>query len=147
MLNGQVLLQQFLRLKLAGDLIGGTGKQAMDSARQALADGQNVEIAGYCMAPALAQGWPGRGSQPPPNAVPGRLVRPEPSRGPARLSAAADSIAAALAGGRPSVRRHKVVGPSFWQTTEIEVCPDLIESSIAALGSSTTARATRPLPA
>lgn len=144
--NGQILLQQFLRLKLAGDLIGGTGKQAMDAARQALADGQNVEIAGYSVAPALAQGMAQARLEAPPQAGPvewfdltHRLdVAPPP---------AADSVAAGWLAAGHSVRRHHVVGPAFWQTSEIEVCHDLIDKSVTALGLSTTQRAMRPLPA
>jgi len=145
-LNGQVLLQQFLRLKLAADLIGGTGKQAMDFARQALADGQHVEIAGYSIAPALAQGLARARLEAPPHAgrvewfdVTHRLDQAPPP--------AADSVAAAWQSAGHTVHRHQVVGPSFWQTTEIEVCHDLIDQSVAAMGLSTTKRAMRPLPA
>lgn len=144
--NGQALLQQFLRLKLAGDLIGGTGKQAMESARQALADGQNVEIAGYSVAPSLAQGLAQARLEAPPNAgavewfdLTPRVDLPPP--------AAADSVAARWLAAGHEVRRHHVVGPSFWQTSEIEVCQDLIDKSVAALGPSTTQRVARPLTA
>jgi exosortase A-associated hydrolase 2 len=144
--NGQVHLQQFLRLKLAGDLIGGTGKQAMDSARQALADGQSVEIAGYNLAPGLAQGLAGARLEPPPIVGPvdwfDLTSREDLAPGPA-----ADSAAASWQAAGHRVRRHKLVGPSFWQTTEIEVCRDLIDRSVAVLGLSTTRRAVRPLPA
>jgi len=145
-LNGQVLLQQFLRLKLAGDLIGGTGKQAMASARQALANGQGIEVAGYHMSAALARGLSAA-----------RLVpAPAPcqvdwfdlsSREDTPAAPAADSTAASWQAAGHLVRRHKVVGPSFWQTSEIAVCPDLIEKSMAALESLKAKRDARPLPA
>jgi len=145
-LNGQVLLQQFLRLKLAGDLVGGTGKQAMEAARQALANGQNVEIAGYCVSPGMAQGLAAARLQPSP--TPSQVDWFDLSlREDLPPSAAADSIAASWQAAGHRMHRHKVLCPSFWQTAEIEICPDLIESSIAALGTLTTARSTRPQPA
>lgn len=143
-LNGQVLLQQFLRLKLAGDLLGGSGKQALDAARRALAEGRNVEIAGYSIAPALAQGL-----------EQARLDAPAQAsviewfdltaRADLTPSPAADGVAAAWSAAGHALRRHHVIGPSFWQTSEIEVCPDLIEKSVAALSLPTTRHALRPL--
>jgi len=145
-LNGQVLLQQFLRLKLAGELIGGSGKQAMNSARQALANGQSVEIAGYRLAPGLAQGLAGTRLEPPPTVSQVDWFDLS-SREDLPPSAATDSVAASWQAAGHVVRRHKVVGPSFWQTNEIEVCTDLIGSGIATLGSSTTPHPSRPQPA
>jgi len=145
-LSGQVLLQQFLRLKLAGDLVGGTGKQAMDSARKALANGLHVEIAGYNVAAGLAQGLARARLEPPPTA--GQVDWFDlSSREDLAPSPAAESVAASWQAAGFMVRRHRVVGPSFWQTSEIEVCLDLIDKSVAALGLSTTRRAVRPLPA
>ena len=34
-----------------------------------------------------------------------------------------------------TVRGHVVCGPSFWQTTEIEDCPALIDATLTAMGS------------
>ena len=145
-LNGQVLLQQFLRLKLAGDLVGGTGKQAIDAARQALADGQSVEIAGYRMAPGLARGLANARLEPTPTAseVDWFDLTAREDLAP---SAAVDSVASTWQAAGHRVRRHKVVGPSFWQTTEVEVCPGLIDRSVAALGSLSPAGAPRSQPA
>ncbi len=145
-LNGQVQLQQFLRLKLAGDLIGGAGNPAMDSPRQALANGQSVEVAGYRVAPGLAQGLAGARLEPPPTVsqvdwfdLSSREDQPS--------SAAAEGVAARWQAAGHLLRRHKVVGPSFWQTTEIEVCRDLVDCSIAALNLSTLSCAKHPQPA
>jgi exosortase A-associated hydrolase 2 len=143
---GKILLQQFLRLKLAGDLIGGTGKQAMDSARQALATGQGVEIAGYNMSAALADGLAQCKLEPPSNA--GRvdwfelISREDLSPGPA-----ADAAATSWQAAGHSVHRQKVVGPSFWQTAEIEVCQALIDAGVECLRTLVDGPAKRPLPA
>lgn len=145
-LNGQVLLQQFLRLKLAGDLIGGMGKQAMESARQALASGQGVEVAGYRMSPGLAQGLSTARLAPAPTPCQVDWFDVS-SREDSPAAPAADSAAASWQAAGHLVRRHKVVGPSFWQTSEIEVCPDLIDKSMAAFASFSARRDARPQPA
>ena len=145
-LNGQVLLQQFLRLKLAGDLIGGTGKQAMESARQALANGQGVEVAGYRLSPGLARGLSTARLAPVPTPCQVDWFDLS-SREDTPAAPAADSAAASWQAAGHLVRRHKVVGPSFWQTSEIEVCPDLIDRSMAALASLTAKRDACPQPA
>lgn len=145
-LNGQVLLQQFLRLKLAGDLIGGTGKQAMESARQALANGQGVDVAGYHMSPGMARGLSTARLAPAPTPCQVDWLDVV-SREDAPAAPAADSAAASWQAAGHLVRRHKVVGPSFWQTSEIEVCPDLIDNSMAALASFSARRDARAQPA
>ena len=53
---GKPLLQQFLRLKVAGDLLGGQAKGVMEGLRQQLAAGSPAEIAGYLLLPGLATG-------------------------------------------------------------------------------------------
>ena len=56
---GKTVWQQFMRLKVAGDLLSGNAKGVMDGLHQQLAAGEAVEIAGYLVAPALARGeWP-----------------------------------------------------------------------------------------
>ena len=53
---GKQLLQQFLRLKVAGDMLGGQSKGVMEGMRQQLASGNPVEIAGYSLSAGLASG-------------------------------------------------------------------------------------------
>ena len=54
--SGKQFLQQFLRLKIAGELLSGEGKGVMDRLRQQLAHGESVEVAGYTLSAALANG-------------------------------------------------------------------------------------------
>lgn len=63
--SGKLLLQQFLRLKLAaglqadgeqGDKDGNSGKGVVEALRAGLAAGQTQDIAGYALPPALAHG-------------------------------------------------------------------------------------------
>jgi exosortase A-associated hydrolase 2 len=139
--SGKLILQQFLRLKLAADMLGGNSKGLMDAMKQALAQGQSLEIAGYSLAPALAQGLEQAALNPPGDANPlaggssgARLEWFE-------LSMQADAEATPLtrqglqnwrAAGY-SARHQLVQGPSFWQTQEIEDAPALLAATCAAL--------------
>ncbi len=134
--SGKPLLQQFLRLKVAGDLMGGGGKGVMEGLRRQLADGAPVEVAGYKLAAPLAQGLERvalaptavRGLKPP------RLEWFELStREDASLSPVSTTTANQWKQAGYDVREHIVNGPAFWQTTEIEDAPALVAATTAAL--------------
>jgi len=55
-LAGKLLLQQFLRLKMAGELIGNDTKGVTEQLRRQLAEGGIIEVAGYRLSPALTNG-------------------------------------------------------------------------------------------
>lgn len=136
--SGKQFLQQFLRLKTAGEMLGGEAKETgcgTDALRRQLADGEAVEVAGYRLAPGLAAGLE-------------RVELALPER-PSRIewlemSAKATREEVTLmpmstrrldqwrsAGHR--VRGTAVCGPSFWMTTEITESPALIAATLAAL--------------
>ncbi|CAN5397011.1 hydrolase 2, exosortase A system-associated [soil metagenome] len=127
---GKPLLQQFLRLKLAGDMLAGKG--VMEALRQQLAAGSSIEIAGYALGAELANGLEGAKLVPPP--IVGRVEwielssRPDATILPASQPALAHWQAAGW-----SVRSMVARGPAFWQTVEIEEAPALIEATLAAI--------------
>ena len=122
---GKTLLQQFLRLKAAADMIGGQAKLIMESTRQQLASGQAVEIAGYALAPAVAQGLEQATLSPIGNVH--RLVWLEVStRTDATLTPAASGVIQRWEKAGAAVESRMVPGPAFWQTTEIEEALDLL---------------------
>ena len=129
---GKQHLQQFMRLKIAGDLLGGGAKGAMDGLKQQLADGAPVEIAGYLLSPAMASGL-----EKAELAVPEAVRRLELIE----ISSSADRGVSPALGARlekwraggVDVRAVSVTGPAFWQTSEVEECPDLIGISLQAL--------------
>ncbi len=144
---GKLLLQQFLRLKAASELISGQAKAAMEELRSALAAGRTVEVAGYTLAPALCQGLEQASLQPPAGLPRGRVVWLEVS--PAAQAGLAPAGAATLAAWRNAgwqVHAQAVPGPMFWQTTEIEDAPALLAATLAALAPEAAATAT-PLQA
>lgn len=130
--SGKPLLQQFLRLKLAGEMLDGANKGLMAELRSALGRGETVEIAGYLLAPALAEGLEAATLQPPEGARPGRLVWLELN---ARTDAEWTPVSSQAqqrwrdAGWQLDARL--LVGPAFWQTTEIEEAPALIEAAVS----------------
>ena len=131
---GKPLLQQFLRLKAAADLASGNAKAVMESLRADLTQDRPVEIAGYLLAPSLANGLEQANLKPPARALAGRVewielsTRPDSGLTPVAIKAIADWQHAGYA-----IRSHLVNGPSFWQTSEIEDAPALISSTNAAL--------------
>lgn len=133
---GKPLLQQFLRLKVASQMLDGASKGVMDSLRQQLAAGIAVEIAGYCIAPALANGLETASLKPPSHA--GRVEWFELSqRDDAVLSPAVQRNIETWHQGGFEVNSRIIVGPAFWQTSEIMDALGLIEASLIALPTTT----------
>ena len=143
--SGKTVLQQFLRLKVASDLIGGNAKGVMDGLRQQLASGAQVEIAGYRLAAALAAGLEASALKP---SAPNRSTStpsPRESRSPrvvwlelstredASLTPVAANTIALWQQAGFEVSNQVVAGPAFWQTTEIEDAPALIAASCTAM--------------
>lgn len=130
---GRQHLQQFLRLKAAGELLGNEGKGAVERLRQQLAAGETVEVAGYALSPALACGLDAAELAPPDRPCRSEWLelstRPEPALSPA--------VAARIAGWQAAghaVRGTALSGPAFWQTAEIETCPALVDAGVRLLG-------------
>lgn len=132
---GQPLLNQFMRLKLAGGLQGVQAKGVMAEMRQQLACGEPVEIAGYRLSPGLASGLNQAVLTPP--AVKKRGQRLEwfelSTLENASPSVVATERFAEWQHAEYGARLHMVRGPAFWQTTEIEEAPALISATTAAL--------------
>jgi exosortase A-associated hydrolase 1/exosortase A-associated hydrolase 2 len=142
-LTGKAALQQFLRLKIAGEILGGQAKGVTEKLRADLAAGKTVDVAGYKLRSEFCQGMERATLQPPPR--PGRAAWLELSmRDGAAFSPVAGSAAAQWAERGWQMHTQVVNGASFWQTTEIEDAPALLEASCAAVGAERSqAQATR----
>lgn len=138
---GKTLLQQFLRLKVAGNMLGGQSKGVMETMRQQLANGQPVEIAGYMLSPGLAAGLEQAALTPPERgSAAQRLVWFDLStRDEATLSPIATQSIEQWQQAGYTVDSQVVQGPAFWQTAEIEEAPALIAATVAALVAQTAA--------
>ncbi len=132
--SGKPMLQQFLRLKVAGDMLGGHAKGSTDQLRHILASGAPVEVTGYRLNPDLAQGLETAELAPLAVVAAQRLVWLELStRAQASMGLASTHALAEWQHTGWQVDRGVVAGPAFWQTSEMEEAPDLVRATLAAL--------------
>jgi len=133
---GKTQLHQFLRLKVAGDLLNGQGQGTMENLRQQLLSGFSLEIAGYTLAAGLAVALQHAALEPIPvrSGTKQRIEWMEVSnRDDSHLSPAAATAIAQWQQAGFAAKSSIVHGPPFWQTTEIEDAPDLLAATVAAL--------------
>jgi len=134
-ISGKQHWKQFTRLKMAGELASGQAKGGVEQLRQQLAACQAVEIAGYAVAPGLAEGLD-RAELEPPAVPPGRVAWFElSSREEATVASVSQQRIAQWRAAGFNVETNVVRGPRFWQTTEIEDAPALIVATLATLES------------
>lgn len=148
-MQGKTWLTQWLRLRLAGDMLSGDRHQHQNNAegqntsggtqalRATLAQGQSLEIGGYELAPELAAAI---------DAVDGLALAPTlppvkqevdwfdivASADKPMLPASSKIIAHWQAGELGRIRHHQVVAQAFWALPEITACPTLIDATLAA---------------
>lgn len=133
-LSGPAFLAQFLRLRIASDMLSGDDARAgTASLRAALARGETLEIAGYDLHPELAQAIELLDPAPlVPRAVPVHWF--ELAAAPDRpVTAAARSTVERWRRARAQVWLHQVVGQPFWSHPEVADCPALVEATCAVL--------------
>lgn len=131
-ISGRQHWEQFMRLKLAAELGGGGAKEVMAQLRQQLRENQAVEIAGYTVSPKLAGILEQLELMPPTDS--GRLSWLALSSSPnAALPPAADACLENWRKTGFKVEAMLLQGPSFWQTSEIEVVSGLISASLSSL--------------
>lgn len=133
--SGKVLLQQFLRLKVAGDMLNGKSKEAQETLRRKISDGTPVEVAGYMLSAELSIGLEQAELAPP--SIQGRPPRLEwfeiTSQENARTSAIGTQKILQWQQSGYGVNSHIVHGPAFWQSSESVDAPALIAATTAAL--------------
>jgi hypothetical protein len=133
--SGKALLQQFLRLKVASNLLAGQDKGVMDSMRRSLANGLPVEVLGYMLSSALASGLE-QAVLAPPAAAGGRSrlqwmevsCADTPVHGATSLTHMGQWQGAGYA-----VSSHIAQGPAFWQSSEIEEVAELLTATTRSL--------------
>lgn len=125
--------QQFMRLKIAGELGSGQAKAVTEKLRQQFAAGQPVEIAGYSVSPGLVAGLEAAELQPP-SVQPGKVTWFELSmRDDATLAPVSQKCIEQWKASGFNIQAGAICGPGFWQTAEIEDAPELIAATLAAL--------------
>jgi len=137
--SGAQHLQQFLRLHAGARIVGNTQGAAEASPAELLKAGQMVELGGYELSPALADGL-GRASFDVPAGFHGRVVWLEVSAEPdAAASPMAQRSVERLRSSGARVDLEVVPGAPFWQTQEIEDCDALLERSDALVNAAALA--------
>lgn len=132
-ISGRQHWEQFMRLKMAAELSGGAAKGVMAQLRQQLSENQAVEIAGYTVSPNLA-GALERLELTPPAGSGWLSWLALSSRPDASLPPASDACLENWRKAGFNVEATLLQGPSFWQTSEIEVVSGLVSASLSALG-------------
>lgn len=131
---GKLIINQFLRLKMAANLHSNDPASSVASLRQRLSDGQSVEVAGYRLTPALVHGFDAldlagaRSEQP----IEWFGIGAKPGAQPPAIARAVAAVTAA--GNR--VHYHACDGEPFWATAEIATAPALIDATVALLATS-----------
>lgn len=126
--------QQFMRLKMAGELASGQAKAVGEKLRASLAGGESVEIAGYTVCSALVEGLEA-GELLPPAGGQGKVAWFETSsRDGATIAPVSERIIDRWRAGGYIVQPQVVRGPAFWMTTEIEDAPELLDATMKVLG-------------
>jgi exosortase A-associated hydrolase 2 len=134
--NGKQFLTQFLRLKVAEEMIGDAEAKAdMARVRADLAAGLPVEIAGYTLSPGLADAIGAASFRLPSNWREPILIYEVQGEGRMESSPAVAALAERSRSGGARVEVGVAEGPRFWQTQEIETVPELIVQSVAGLRS------------
>jgi len=130
--SGRQHLAAFLRVATAGALLReGAEPASVKSLLARLQSGEHVDVAGYSVAPAVARGLDAARVELP-AAFRGRIACLEVTSAGAPTPAVVAAADAWARDGR-AVALRAVFGPSFWQTTEIEVAPALIDATAAML--------------
>jgi len=133
-LSGEVLLTQFLRLRIASEMLSeGSAKIGVTDLRTKLAGGASIEVAGYILAPQLTVPLDGlrlTELQPLPKAVQWFEVVPEQGR---ELSPAARRVTESWAHRGVQLSIQCVPGLPFWTTVENTECPALIAATTKIL--------------
>jgi exosortase A-associated hydrolase 2 len=133
-ISGKQHLQQFLRLRVAGELIGRASAERTGTSelRAQLEEGVTLEIAGYALSPGLALGLDAANLAP--RATPTRVSWLEVSASdPPEISPASQMRVTAWQAAGSEVAVTAVPGLAFWQTQEIAECAALIDATTAAV--------------
>jgi exosortase A-associated hydrolase 2 len=136
--SGQQHLTQFLRLKVAGGALAGHGRTTVADLRAQLAAGETIEIAGYELAPGLADDIDSLRLAPLAGGVVPAVLWLEVSASdppvPGPLAAGFVEQWSAL-GAR--VQAEACTGEPFWSTLEVGLSQPLVDLTVARLASAT----------
>lgn len=131
--NGELFLNQFLRIKLASEMLSeGRAQTGTRQLREQLKGGESVEVGGYLLAAELAEAISA-----------GRLDAMTPPGRVAWIDVVADVQSPTVPASQNVMRKWidqgctlystRVQGESFWATQEITECPALLKATLNAV--------------
>ena len=132
-IDGGVFLTQFLRIKLASDMLAeGQSRSGTKEMLASLEANQSVEVGGNRLSPAMAREM---------GCIKLAAMRPAcpvawlevGSVGNEQLSPASQRVADAWRNAGAQIQSQTVTGDPFWATQEISECPELIDATLARL--------------
>ncbi|MHB1233255.1 MAG: hydrolase 2, exosortase A system-associated [Burkholderiales bacterium] len=132
-INGDQFLTQFLRIKLASEMLSdGQAQSGTKELRAKLDGGEPIEVGGYMLSPDMARGLTRL-----------KLVDLRPPCSVEWIEVGANSgddiapagrrVVEAWRNGGATIHTQTVQGESFWVTQEISECPALLEATREAL--------------
>jgi exosortase A-associated hydrolase 2 len=130
-LDGGLFLNQFLRIKLASEMLSdGQSKSGTKALLAELESGRPVEIGGYALSAEMARELTVRKlmSMSPGCPITWIEVGTQES---GQLGPASQRVAESWRGAGRTVNARTVKGDPFWSTQEITLCPDLIQTTSA----------------
>ena len=135
--SGQQHLAQFLRLRVAGNIVGGGGAAAVTvgSLRAELAAGQTLEVAGYDLGPGLAADLDALRFAPPAgHALPALWWLEVSGADPPAVGPVASGQVEAWRQQGGTASAEACAGDPFWSTVEITTARGLVERTLLAIG-------------
>jgi exosortase A-associated hydrolase 2 len=137
--SGRQMLRQFLRLRLAGDILNTAAhaKGGTQDLHERLVRGECVEVAGYMLSPGVAIGLDKAELVPPAIATRATWIDVTAAATTDPSHAARSCIESWQSAGH-HVTWRSVCGPAFWQTQEISECQALIDATLRAVGEPST---------
>ena len=131
--KGAVFLTQFLRLRLAADLVSADEKITTRELRAQLDEGQDVEVAGYALSPGLASAIDQLDLKELLAAYHGKLLWIEMLASEERpVPVATTRLIEEIQAGGGDIAFRKIVCEPFWSLQELVSAPALIESGTHA---------------
>jgi exosortase A-associated hydrolase 2 len=132
-LAGRLHLTQFLRVRLASDVVsrGGAGEGTRQM-RETLRGGQGIEVAGYMLSPALVMAYDEATLTCADHVTTVVWLEVGAGDSPALAPVSRDAIESLRAPNR-RIDARAVSGAPFWQTVEIEHAPALIDATVSAM--------------
>jgi len=129
--DGAAHLNQFLRLRLAADMLQGGARDDARALRARLQSGETLEVAGYGLTRDLASGMEAAQATALAPSCPVHWIELAAQEG-RTLSPAAVRVAQQWRDAGTTVIQQLVVGPPFWSTPELTRAPALLQASLDA---------------